>query len=338
MQERNWLLMGGAWRGSWGHENSKAFTMKKNTRIIFLTLISLAVTFSAALEPSKNKNGEIYPEIQPHGNLTFTSKFNGKVTVIDDGVHRSLLFGSRSDGAIQSKMALRNKSRLLFHYTICSTLGFVLFREPKKEVENILMIGLGGGSIPRFIRKYFPYTRIDVVDIDPLIVDIARKYFFVRQEDGLKIYIEDGRKFIETVRKTYDIVILDAFGEDNEIPSQLTSIEFLRRVKSHLSPKGILITNLIINDKKKYESAVATYRNSFKYVFRFNLETFHDANAVLISFNDDSKNIGSGEFLKRAGEFEKFLNHEYDLKKYAALLNADELIQKDVEIIHDEQH
>src|SRR4030067_1510957 len=259
--------------------------MKKNTRIIFLTIAFLVLSFPAALESiSKKKNESKYPAIQPNSALSFSSKFNGTVTVIDDGEYRSLQFGSGSGGAIQSKIDLKNKSRLLFNYTLCSTLGFILFREPKKEVEKVLKIGVGGGSLPRFIKRYYPQIHIDNVDIDPLIVDIARKYFFVREGDGFKIYVEDGRKFIETVKTAYDMVILDAFGSDNEIPHQLTSIEFLHQVKSRLSPKGIVITNLINHDQRIYESLVATYRSSFKYVFRFNLEKFHEANVVLMSF------------------------------------------------------
>jgi spermidine synthase len=301
--------------------------------VIIFSLVS--VTIDSAEPQIIHKKGSEYPDITSKSTISFISKFNGKVIVIDDGEYRTLKFSSESNSATQSKVYLKDTSKLLFNYTICSTLGFVLFREPTKEIHNVLMIGLGGGSLPRFIKKYFPQANIDNVEIDPLIADIAKKYFFVEEKNGFNIYVEDGRKYIERVVKLYDVVILDAFGSDNEIPRQLTSQEFLNQVKSRLSLQGVVITNFINHDQRTYESIAATYRSAFKHVLRFNLDEFNKTNIIIISFNDESKNFELKEFIRRADEFSKFFNNEYDLKKYAVLRNSDTLNVNGVEIIHD---
>jgi spermidine synthase len=315
--------------------------MRKKNGILYLASAFLTIFFLTyvatdyAESQIVHKKGSEYPDIASKSTISFTSKFNGTVIVIDDGVYRTLKFASESNSATQSKVYLKDKNKLLFNYTICSTLGFVLFREPTKEINNVLMIGLGGGSLPRFIKKYFPQANIDNVEIDPLIADIAKKYFFVEEKNGFNVYVEDGRKYIERINKRYDVIILDAFGSDNEIPLQLTSQEFLIHVKSRLSLQGIVITNFINHDQRKYESIAATYRSVFKHVMRFNLDEFNKTNIIIISFDDESKNFELKEFIRRADEFSKFFNNEYDLRKYAVLRDNDSLKEKGVEIIHD---
>jgi spermidine synthase len=291
--------------------------------------------YSTGIASPSNKKPSQYPDIASNRTLAFYSKFNGKVIVIDDGEYRSLIFGSENNRATQSKVSLKDPAKLLFNYTECSMLGFSLFRDPGKEVKDVLMIGLGGGSLPRFIKKSYPHANIDNVDIDPLIVDIAKKYFFVREGNGFNIFIEDGRKFVENARKKYDVIILDAFGADSDVPRQLTSFEFLGRLKAHLSPQGIVITNFINHEQNKYESFVATYKSAFKFVMRFNLEKLNYTNVVMISYDDNLKNYDQEKFSSRVDEFSKSLNSEYDLQRFVMLRNNDVINEKNVEIIHD---
>jgi spermidine synthase len=320
--------------------------MKKHINIFLILYVFFALNFivdiryvsagtTDAVKKESIADTITYPEITPHSTLSFPSAFNDKVIVIDDGEYRSLKFGSVDASGTQSKVDLKDPGKLLFDYSICSALGFSLFKEPKNEVKNVLMIGLGGGSFPRFIRKYFPEAKIDSVDIDPVVAGVARKYFFVQDEACHAIYVEDGRKFVETSKKTYDVVILDAFGNGSEVPRQLTSMEFLAQVKKHLSPKGIIITNFINRDQALYESILATYGSAFKYVMRFNLLKFSKSNVVIFSFNDGSKNLKQEEFLKRVDAFSKYLNQEYELRKYAILRDSDLLVETHTEVIHD---
>ncbi len=314
----------------------------KIKRIAAVMLTVLWALFSLSfIEPvsgtqgSPTDNGANYPEIASKSTLEFESKYNDRVFVIDDGEFRSLVFGSTHSRATQSKVLIKDPARLVFHYTECSLIGLSLFRNYGKEVKNVLMIGLGGGSLPRFIKKYYPHADIDNVEIDPLIAAIAKKYFFVKESPTFRIFVEDGRKFIERTSKKYDIILLDAFGADADIPRQLTSFEFLGLMKSHLRPGGIVITNYINHEQKKYESFVATYRRAFRFVMRFNLEKFDYTNVILISFDDTSKNFDSQELIRRADGFSKWLGNEYELRKYAALYNKDILKENRIEIIHD---
>src|SRR5271157_6472298 len=82
----------------------------------FLLSINTSISGYASLS---NKNPTQYPEIAPNSALTFNSKFNGKVIVIDDGEYRSLIFGSENSRAIQSKVYLKNHAKLVFNYAEC---------------------------------------------------------------------------------------------------------------------------------------------------------------------------------------------------------------------------
>jgi spermidine synthase len=66
-----------------------------------------------------------------------------------------------------------------------------------EKPKRILIVGLGGGSIPNFLHKYYPNTHIDVVDIDPLVVKVAKEYLGFREDKTLRVHVADGRAFIE---------------------------------------------------------------------------------------------------------------------------------------------
>ena len=86
--------------------------------------------------------------------------------------------------------------------------------------------------------------RIDVVEIDPDVVEIAKEYFFVREDPLYRIRVSDGRAFVKRVKTRYDMVVLDAFCSGS-IPYHLTTLEFYLEVKSAISEKGILVSNMV---------------------------------------------------------------------------------------------
>jgi spermidine synthase len=114
-----------------------------------------------------------------------------------------------------------------------------------------------------FLRKYYPNAAIDAVDIDPEVVDVAKKFFGFREDGLMNAHVGDGRQFIEKLRQPYDVIFLDAFGA-NSIPAHLTTHEFLQAVRRAVTPAGVVVGNLWSRSGNPlYDSMVRTYQGVF---------------------------------------------------------------------------
>ena len=130
---------------------------------------------------------------------------------------------------------------------------------------RILFVGLGGGAMPTFVRQIVPEARLDVVEIDPLIVRAAAEWFGVQPDSGMTVHTGDGRAFIEgSPPERWDLVVLDAFS-DTDIPRALTTRPFLEAVRRTLDSRGIVVSNLHTS-APEYEQMVATYLEVFSVV------------------------------------------------------------------------
>ena len=159
-----------------------------------------------------------------------------RLFVTDDGDYRFL----RADNIWHTRMQRDDPHGRGLPYTDYIDLAFLY----QPEIRNILVIGLGGGTIPkRFLRDY-PNVTIDAVEIDPDVVKIAAKYFDVQPGPRLKIYTQDGRRFLRRSKQKYDLIVLDAYYADT-VPFFLTTKEFFQIVRAHLSPGGVFVNNTI---------------------------------------------------------------------------------------------
>ncbi len=160
----------------------------------------------------------------------------------------------------QSCKNVKNPDQLVFNYTKMAMTGVLLNVDPKA----IMIVGLGGGSLPTALHDMYPGARITSVDIDPAVADVAKKYFGFQENDNNRIIIKDARLFIKREGlkdKKYDLVILDAFGSDY-IPEHLTTVEFLEEVKSILSPDGAILANTF-SSSRLFNHELATYAQVF---------------------------------------------------------------------------
>lgn len=182
----------------------------------------------------------------------------GRVTVKqDEAGFRSLHFGR--DGARQSVVKPGDPEHLELPYAKVAMAGLAL----AGRVERVLIVGLGGGSLPSFLRRHYPQARIDVVDIDPEVINVAKRFFEFREDDRMRAHLADGRAFIEGVRQPYDIIFLDAFGSDS-VPERLTTVEFLRAVRNAVQPGGVVVGNVWgPYSNRLYYSMLRTYRETF---------------------------------------------------------------------------
>jgi len=111
--------------------------------------------------------------------------------------------------------------------------------------RRALMIGGAAYAYPKYFLRRYPGARIDVVEIDPVLTAISRKYFNLRDNPRLAIHHEDGRTFINRSADRYDVIIIDAFRDANCLPYQLTTLEAVRRMSSMLTEGGVVLVNMI---------------------------------------------------------------------------------------------
>ena len=203
------------------------------------------------------------------------SAFGTIVVTEDDSGVRVLRFGR--SGARQSLVKPGDPDYLGLPYVKGALVGLALSGEPRR----ILVVGLGGGTLPMFLHKHYPKAAIDAVDIDPDVVDTAKQFFGFREDERMRAHIADGRQFVEQTRQPYDAIFLDAFGSDS-VPAHLTTQEFLRAVRRALKPGGVLVGNLwarYVNPL--YDSMVRTYQEVFDEVFI--LEVQDSGNVILFA-------------------------------------------------------
>lgn len=109
-------------------------------------------------------------------------------------------------------------------------------------IENALLIGLAGGTVSKQITAGYGPVPIDGVELDPVIVDVGRKYFAMT-EPNLNVIVADGRYVLRTTEKTYDLIGVDAYRQPY-IPFQLTTQEFFQEVADALTDEGVAVMNV----------------------------------------------------------------------------------------------
>lgn len=167
------------------------------------------------------------------------------------------------DDVCQSVVKVDDAEYLALPYTrilpMCLAFG--------KEPTRILVLGLGGGTLPRFFHKILPDVTVDVAEIDPEVAAIARDYCGFTEDARLQVYVEDGRDFIEARQGLYDFIILDSFGAE-AIPAHLLTSEFLQGVQCALTKGGIAVANVWGRNRNHlYEHMLLTYRKVFTEVY-----------------------------------------------------------------------
>jgi len=139
--------------------------------------------------------------------------------------------------------------------------------------KKTMMLGGAGYSYPKdFLHKY-PEATIDVVEIDPKVTELAKKYFRLEENPRLTIYHEDGRVFLNKTQEKYDVIFGDAFSSRYSLPYQLTTKEAVQKKYNILNDDGIVILNIISaieGEKGKFLRAeYATYKSLFPQVYLF---------------------------------------------------------------------
>jgi spermidine synthase len=162
------------------------------------------------------------------------------IRVVDENGRRTLEF----DSTTQSRMNLRDSLTGHFEYT-------ELFHMPwlwNARLTNVLMVGLGGASTQRSFEHYYSNVVVETVEIDPVVVKVAKDYFHYVESPRQQVRVEDGRVFLRRSTKRYDLILMDAYTENRYggmIPQHLATKEFFELAASHLTTNGVLAYNVM---------------------------------------------------------------------------------------------
>jgi len=181
-----------------------------------------------------------------------------------------------------------------------------------QEIKRVLVIGLGGGTLPVYLGRFLPDATIDTVELDPGVIDVAKKYFGVRETSKVHFIENDGRVFLNRKKETYDLIIVDAFT-GSYIPFHLLTKEFYGLVRERLAPGGVAAFN-ILPGTKLYDSSLVTFKNAFDRV-----DLYHPGGDWGVIVTTPRDPVEDGEALKqRAVATQERYKFRFDIGKLAA--------------------
>lgn len=147
--------------------------------------------------------------------------------------------------AVQSAMRLRDPWALELEYTR-AMMAFLLF---VPEPREIALVGLGGGSIAKYVHRQLPDSRLTAVEINPQVVAAARGYFFLPPDDErLSVITGDGAMYVGQQQETVDVLLVDGY-DALRIVEDLASPAFYAACRDALRPGGVAIFNLWGSDR-----------------------------------------------------------------------------------------
>jgi len=171
------------------------------------------------------------------------SKYNGTLRVT-----RTLGMGTyiQADGLTQSGGIVE----IIWRQTLRQ------IKSKRQEIKNCLILGLGGGTVAKLIRKIYPDIKITGVDIDTIIVELGEKYLELDKKQ-VEIKIADAYDYISQISKSnlhyYDLVIIDLYNGD-KYPEKFETENYIQLVRTVLSSNGMAVFNRLYYGDKRPET------------------------------------------------------------------------------------
>ena len=225
-----------------------------------------------------------------------------------------LQFDVRRNLRNQTCINERRPKEMVFAYTKMSMASLLFTPSPKR----ILVVGLGGGTLPMAFADLFPDTEIDSLEIDPAVVDVAEEYFGYKSSDKVRVHEQDARVWVKRARlrgtEKFDIIILDAFNGEY-IPEHLMTVEFFEDLKALMTPEATLAANTF-TISKLYDHESATFAKVFGDFINFKVT--ESANRVILAPNPDTQDDVLRE---RARSINQALKpYKVPIERYARML------------------
>ncbi|KUO51407.1 MAG: hypothetical protein APF76_13630 [Desulfitibacter sp. BRH_c19] len=179
----------------------------------------------------------IYRAITPYNLIEVIDKNGIRYLVFKDP--NQPMYRQRPEVTYQSYMVINDP--LNTNATYADYFQLALIFNP--QIITVLMVGLGGGIVPKRFLNDYPEMRFISIEVDSEVVKVAHQYFHLKQSSRHRILVGDGRKYIQRTKETFDLILLDAFFATT-VPYHLFTIEFYQEVNGCLNPNGLLGINI----------------------------------------------------------------------------------------------
>jgi len=253
--------------------------LKQQAPVIMSGIFAFSMSWMTTPKP---KPGVIFEHESFYHHIEVSEQTAGKVK------RRVLQLDSTMEGGMDS-----NTGDLILPYQEYWKLA--LLREPAK-VSSALFIGAGAFGMPENVSRDFPEAGVDVVEIDPQVIEVGRKFFKLDEFPHVNAHAGDARRFLlQNGGKKWDLIFGDAYNGIRQIPPHLATREFYQQIADHLEPQGVFIMNLIAaitGPKSELTSGMlATVRKVFPHVEVFSVGYRRDEtqNVILMASREDLK-------------------------------------------------
>ena len=271
-------------------------TLKQQAPVILSGLFAFGMSWMTAPKP---KPGVIFEHESFYHHIAVREQRDGDVT------RRVLQLDSTMEGGMDA-----TTGDLILPYQQYWKLA--LLREPAK-VGSALFIGAGAFGMPENVSREFPEAKVDVVEIDPQVIEVGRKFFKLDEHPHVQAHAGDARRYLlQNGGRKWDLIFGDAYNGIRQIPPHLATQEFYQQIADHLEPKGIFIMNLIAaitGPKAELTSGMlATVRKAFPYVEVFAVGYRRDEtqNVILMASREDLKPLIVDRYAKQ-GSWQELL-------------------------------
>lgn len=240
-------------------------------------LVLLSTTLAGA--GTANANAPVFEAETAHGH----------VRVVDEGGERTLYL---DNGYAKQTVAPLDGSTYLRgvwgHYAIAPAYT-------RRTPSRILVLGLGGGMSARDYKQRMPGAEVVAVELDPGVIDVARRYFAL--PSSIEVHAEDARAFLARDKRSYDLVVVDAF-QFPYVPFQLTTCEFFEDVRRHLNDGGALMVNAGRKgaDLDVVHAVASTLGTVFPHVSGVNV--LHTTNSILVATGHPLEEAGGARNIR----------------------------------------
>ncbi|WP_104734907.1 spermidine synthase [Hanstruepera ponticola] len=181
------------------------------------------------------------------------------------------------------KKLLNSKNANYSYGSLQEILKFGLKKINIHQINSVLLLGLGGGSVIQTLREEFNYqNKITAVDFDSEIIKIALEEFDLQYDIDLEIICQDALDYIQQDSTQFDLIIVDLFI-DTEVPEQFLKISFWDEILKRKSTSGVLLFNASLEDSmsKKIHDVISFLRSRVYKVDVYN--KVNKTNTVIIA-------------------------------------------------------
>jgi predicted membrane-bound spermidine synthase len=238
-----------------GQKPTRQVIIESVVVVALFLAISLPMAFSGSLQGPCFKESEYFCIRIVDGQSQDGRP--AKALVLDQLVHNFIVPGDLKQGGYGYESVYGDIARWM---------------NERNQKIDLLVVGAGAFSFPRYVRLNYPNSTVDAIEIDPQVVEVTHTHFDLPRNTDINIFVEDARYFLnrDNIKGKYSLIQGDAFM-DVSVPYHLTTYEFNERIQNALKPDGIYMVTMIESgtNGRYLRSYLQTLRKTFKQVYLY---------------------------------------------------------------------